>query len=269
MNLVRSRHPLHGAPALTALLLLSACGGGGAPSSSPQPPLSQPKVVARPAEGVAIEGVVSDAGGTVLGAVGGTSYWVVEVPQGTTLEAYLESLRADARIADVEEDLAFDAPEGTASTVPLFGDDPFASISVQPALLQIGAPDAWSAATGLGVRVAVVDTGISAAAGAIAASIEPDGFDFVEMDADPLDIGNGIDDDGDGRVDEGVGHGTFVASLVLAVAPGGGPWGGGGGGAPRAGAGRGRPARGSCRSARSAPTAAEAPRASRTRSPTR
>ena len=28
------------------------------------------------------------------------------------------------------------------------------------------------------------------------------------------------DDDGDGLIDEGRGHGTFVASLVLAVAPG-------------------------------------------------
>jgi subtilisin family serine protease len=45
------------------------------------------------------------------------------------------------------------------------------------------------------------------------------GYDFIGRDEDPTDVANGLDDDGDGLVDEGFGHGTFVASLVLAVAP--------------------------------------------------
>jgi thermitase len=41
----------------------------------------------------------------------------------------------------------------------------------------------------------------------------------VDDDDDPSEALDGTDDDGDGTVDEDHGHGTFVSSLVLAVAP--------------------------------------------------
>ena len=41
----------------------------------------------------------------------------------------------------------------------------------------------------------------------------------IGNDDDPREERNFVDDDGDGRVDNDYGHGTFVASLVLAVAP--------------------------------------------------
>ncbi len=53
----------------------------------------------------------------------------------------------------------------------------------------------------------------------MAGRLWPLGYDFVDMDDDPTDVGDGRDRDRDGLVDEGVGHGTFVASLILAVAP--------------------------------------------------
>jgi subtilisin family serine protease len=49
--------------------------------------------------------------------------------------------------------------------------------------------------------------------------VDADGWDLVDGDPDPTEERNGLDDDGDGQRDEGFGHGTFVASLVLAVAP--------------------------------------------------
>ena len=67
--------------------------------------------------------------------------------------------------------------------------------------------------------VAVIDTGIIASSPVLAGRIAPGGRDFVDGDLDPSDVGNGLDDDGDGLIDEGVGHGTFVASLILSVAP--------------------------------------------------
>jgi subtilisin family serine protease len=72
--------------------------------------------------------------------------------------------------------------------------------------------------TGTGVVVAVLDTGLDAShpflAGRVAA-----GYDLLDDDTDPTDEGNGVDDDGDGLIDEAFGHGTFVAGLVLQVAP--------------------------------------------------
>jgi subtilisin family serine protease len=46
-----------------------------------------------------------------------------------------------------------------------------------------------------------------------------DGYDAIDDDFDPHDNGNGYDEDGDGRIDGGLGHGTFVAGTVLRAAP--------------------------------------------------
>ena len=45
------------------------------------------------------------------------------------------------------------------------------------------------------------------------------GYDMVDDDADPSDETDGIDDDGDGAIDEAYGHGTFVAGVVAQIAP--------------------------------------------------
>lgn len=68
--------------------------------------------------------------------------------------------------------------------------------------------------------VAVVDTGIDALHPAIAGHLAPGGFDLIGQDPDPRDERDFLDNDKDGAIDEQYGHGTFVASLVLAVAPG-------------------------------------------------
>jgi subtilisin family serine protease len=65
-----------------------------------------------------------------------------------------------------------------------------------------------------------VDTGVVANHPLLAGRIAPGGRDFVDGDDDPAEERNFLDDDRDGRIDEGFGHGTFVASLVLAMAPG-------------------------------------------------
>jgi subtilisin family serine protease len=93
-------------------------------------------------------------------------------------------------------------------------------VAVQGELLRIGADAARTRATGSGVRVAVVDTGLLPEHASLDGHVDgDDGYDFVEDDDDPTDETNDVDDDDDGYVDEDYAHGTFVASLVLAVAP--------------------------------------------------
>lgn len=87
----------------------------------------------------------------------------------------------------------------------------------QPALGSAGLP---ADGTGDGVVVAVLDTGVDLAHPALTGRFAAGGHDFVDADAVPADEGNGVDDDGDGEIDEGVGHGTYVAGLVALVAPG-------------------------------------------------
>ena len=77
----------------------------------------------------------------------------------------------------------------------------------------------WQGPPGQGAVVAVIDTGVDPSHPALLGRIVPGGRDLVDGDDQPWETRNGIDDDGDGEIDEAAGHGTFVASVITAVAP--------------------------------------------------
>lgn len=77
---------------------------------------------------------------------------------------------------------------------------------------------AHTLSVGADVTVAVLDTGVQYAHPALAGALLP-GWDFVDNDPDASETLNGLDDDGDGLIDEGAGHGTHVAGIVHRVAP--------------------------------------------------
>ena len=83
----------------------------------------------------------------------------------------------------------------------------------------LGFPAAHLRSRGEGVVVAVVDSGIDSTHVAVQGPLAIWQWDFVENDADPTDVGDTIDNDNDGFVDDGVGHGTFVTSLIRLAAP--------------------------------------------------
>jgi subtilisin family serine protease len=73
-------------------------------------------------------------------------------------------------------------------------------------------------ATGAGITVAVLDTGVDLNHPQLVGRLVP-GYDFVDNDDQPDDLPNGINDDEDGLFDEGVGHGTHIAGIITAMAP--------------------------------------------------
>ena len=75
----------------------------------------------------------------------------------------------------------------------------------------LGLPAAHTIARGAGVRVAVLDTGIDPLHPAFAGRLL-DGYDFVDMDNDPSEVGVA-------GTDPIFGHGTHVAGLVVLAAP--------------------------------------------------
>jgi len=71
-------------------------------------------------------------------------------------------------------------------------------------------------ARGAGARVAVLDTGADLAHPYLAARLMPVPAGKTLVSQELLD---GVDEDGDGSIDEAHGHGTHVAGIVLQVAP--------------------------------------------------
>jgi subtilisin family serine protease len=125
------------------------------------------------------------------------------------VEDLVSELEDDERVQYAEPNLEAQAPESSTRRIWAIGGDA-GSNATQWAAQALRLPLAHALSTGAGVTVAVLDTGVDASHPALAGRLLP-GFDFVDFDADPSEVGR----DGD----PGYGHGTHVASLVALVAP--------------------------------------------------
>jgi len=83
---------------------------------------------------------------------------------------------------------------------------------------RLGVAEAHDLSSGVGVRVAILDTGIDPDHPLFAGRIAG-GHDFVDRDDDPTDEPTGTDANHDGVVDGAYGHGTHVAGIVALTAP--------------------------------------------------
>jgi serine protease len=116
-----------------------------------------------------------------------------------------ESLKSNPNIADVE-------PNYKVKAANLGVNDIFSPL--QWNLMSIGLPDAWNASTGIGSRVAVIDSGIDSTHIDIQSNVSmSEGYDFVSA------TNNG---DGDGRDTDPTDvigssyHGTLVSGVIAA-----------------------------------------------------
>jgi hypothetical protein len=116
--------------------------------------------------------------------------------------------------------------KGKPVSLQVFESDTDANrVRTQPALSQTGALAAQSRATGAGQVVAVLDGGFDLSHTFLAGRLAGAGYDAVDDDMVATDLGNRVNEDaayelnGDLVMDRIIGHGTFVSSLVLAVAP--------------------------------------------------
>lgn len=156
--------------------------------------------------------------------------YVFELPREQSVRKYDDLARALRRVGrdvggDGAEELRRRA-KGKPVNLPIFeGDWNARTVRTQPALDRTTAYAAQAKATGKGQIVAVLDGGFDLGHEFLAGHLAPEGYDALDDDADPQDLGNGANDDaafelpGEETTDRVVGHGTFVSSIVLAVAP--------------------------------------------------
>jgi len=112
-----------------------------------------------------------------------------------------------------------EAPEGRTGSIvvtSILGPSTFDS---QYPVSVLDLTTAHQISTGAGTVVAVLDTGVDPAHPELAGRVMSSGYNFITNSSLTADLGDAIDNDGDGLTDEMVGHGTFVAGLVALVAP--------------------------------------------------
>jgi subtilisin family serine protease len=213
-------------PAAYACLLaglLVACGGGGGSAGGAAPPPAgggagdtEADVVVQLLRGSDLAAVTSAYGLTVVDRFGQRPIWRLRVADGASADAAVAALRGDGRVRFAERNLESETPEGRKNSVWAVGGDA-AVYAAQWAPQAIDLADAHTVSTGVGVRVAVLDTGIDTTHPVLAPRLARRaggallGRDFVDDDADPSEAGS--------RADAGYGHGTHVAGLVALVAP--------------------------------------------------
>ncbi len=172
-----------------------------------------------PAPGADPDEIAARFGAQVVGRVGslGALLWFPD-PLSDDL---LAALNADPEVAAVEPNYLFQDPESVRRRYATIDRHPSTEKLVeQLAGAQINLDQAHQLATGEGMVVAVIDTGVDPLHPVLRRRLLDGGLDLVDGDLSPWEERDNADGDEDGDVDEAAGHGTFVASLVVITAPG-------------------------------------------------
>jgi len=167
--------------------------------------------------GFSIDEIVEDYGVAVERSIPSRRLHLLALGDGWDEQAFADTIKNDYRVQDAalnhEPELAQGSSQG------FFVDAIETQYTGQYAWEVIDVEAAREASTGLGVLVAVLDTGVDPTHCQFDRTPFRAGYDFVDETENTDDVGNGVDDDGDGEIDELVGHGTAMTGLIVSVAP--------------------------------------------------
>jgi subtilisin family serine protease len=147
---------------------------------------------------------------TPLGQFGTRPIYRLRILDEASPPEKAENLSQDSRVLYAEPNYIQQTPEGQQRVSWARGGDSD-EYAEQWAGAFIGLPAAHSVTRGAGMIVAVLDTGVDRNHAVLAGRVLS-GYDFVDMDADPSEVGVAGED-------ITYGHGTHVAGLVALAAP--------------------------------------------------
>lgn len=168
-------------------------------------------------DGVSIETISSRYGTAPLDSI--PPLFLLGLPDSSSELGWVDLLKQDPDIAEAECAWLNETPEGVRQMVVVVVGDSIQDYLDQDIADRLHLAQVHEEYRGRGVLTAVLDTGITASHEALAGCVVPGGWDFVSDDPDPSEEALGADEDGDGVVDEGAGHGTMVAGILHLAAP--------------------------------------------------
>jgi subtilisin family serine protease len=147
---------------------------------------------------------------TPLDQFGSRAIFRMRILDGASPPNRAAALEADPRVIYAEPNFIGRAPEGV-QRVSWPKNDGSGDSKEQWAVGIIRLPEAHTVTRGAGITVAVLDTGVDLSHPALAGRLVS-GYDFVDLDADPSEVGST-------EQNLHYGHGTHVAGLIALVAP--------------------------------------------------
>jgi len=175
-------------------------------------------VIVKLQPGAQIDDVAAANDAMIADAIIGRRVYLLAPGDESTGSVLAEALGSDERVEWIELNATKSSPEaGTQSFIVSVSREEY---DVEPTHVNLMLSEANSLATGDGVVVAVLDTGVDESHPDLQNRLVQGGFDFIGEVSKLTDPANGIDENANGVADEMSGHGTFIAGLIARVAPG-------------------------------------------------
>jgi len=176
--------------------------------------------------GASIADINATYGTTTLDSLPSAAVYLLQIPASADAESVVDDMEDDARLIFAGLNYISATPEASGQDVWGWGQDVLvwggaddAPFNDQYAVNMLGLDQAHNISLGQGAIVAVLDTGVQLDHPELVGSLSSIRADFIDGDTIPEDEFNGLDDNGNGLIDEGAGHGTHVAGIIHLVAP--------------------------------------------------
>lgn len=166
--------------------------------------------------GQSIAAITAQFAATVIGSYPTRNLFLLQTSESFPDDVMFDVFELDDRVAQFEQNSANGVVWG--NTQSFFVRAEPSTYQSQEIVSLLGLATTQATATGSGVTVAVLDTGV-AAHPLLIHNLRADGYNYVDGNTATDEAATGTDSNANGVPDELFGHGTFVAGIVVLVAP--------------------------------------------------